>query len=116
MERKTVIRWLNNLKKYWFNKDVINAVKLFEKTVYYQETPFMKPYYTQKEIEQEWQHVLVEDIKQIDFKLLAFDFPVAIVEWTLEQNNDFYSGIYEIKFNEEGSCISFRSWEMVKEC
>lgn len=29
MERKTVIRWLNDLKKYWFNKDVINAVILF---------------------------------------------------------------------------------------
>ena len=38
--------WLNNLKEFWFNKDIEKAVSLFSKTTFYQETPFMKPYTT----------------------------------------------------------------------
>ena len=33
--------WLNKLKEYWFNKDIDKAVALFNKTTFYQETPFM---------------------------------------------------------------------------
>ena len=46
MNREYVENWLNNLKKYWFNKDIDNAVSLFKNTSFYQETPFMKPYTT----------------------------------------------------------------------
>ena len=45
-----VDEWLNKLKLYWLNKDVDNAVSLFENTIFYQETPFMKPYTTFEEI------------------------------------------------------------------
>ena len=44
MERQIVEQWLNNLKNYWYNKDIKNAVSLFEKTSFYQETPFMEHY------------------------------------------------------------------------
>lgn len=33
--------WLNKLKEYWFNKDIENAVSLFTKTTFYQETSFI---------------------------------------------------------------------------
>ena len=48
MSRDFVQEWLNKLKKYWFNKDIESAVSLFTKTTFYQETPFMNPYTTQR--------------------------------------------------------------------
>ena len=107
-------KWLNKLKEYWFNKDIEKAVSLFTKTTFYQETPFMKPYTNIEEINQEWQHVKDENIQEIDFKILAIDNNVLIVEWFLKQNNQEFDGIYEIKFNDNLECIYFKSWEIEK--
>ena len=74
----------------------------------------MLPYTTIEEIREEWQHVKNEDIQQIDFKILAIDEYVAIVEWILKQNDEEYDGVYEIKYNENLECIYFKSWEMTK--
>lgn len=109
-------KWLGKLKEYWFNKDIEKAVSLFEKTTFYQETPFLNPYTTLEEINQEWQHVKNENIKKIEIKVLAIDnnSNTIIAEWYLEQNNKIYDGIYEIKFNDNLQCIYFKSWEMIK--
>ena len=112
MNKDFVQDWLNKLKKYWLNKDIESAVSLFTKTTFYQETPFMKGYTTLEEINEEWQHITNENIKQIDFKILAIDNYTTIVEWYLEQNFEIYDGIYEIKFNDNLECIYFKSWEM----
>ncbi len=113
MNKEFANKWLNKLKEYWFNKDVENAVSLFNKTTFYQETPFMKPYITFEEINKEWQHVKNEKIKNIQIKLLAIDGNTIIAEWLLEQNDQEYDGIYEIKFNDNLECIYFKSWEMI---
>ena len=114
MNRKFVEQWLNNLRKYWLNKDIVNAVSLFNKTTFYQETPFMETYTTIEEINQEWQHVKDENIQNIEIKLLAIDGNTVIAEWVLKQNDNDYDGIYEIKFNDNFECIYFKSWEMMK--
>ena len=114
MNREFAETWLNNLKEYWFNKDIKSAVALFNKTTFYQETPFLKPYTTIEEINNEWQHIKNEDIKNIEIKLLAIDEYTIIAEWILNQNNQEFDGIYEIKFNDDLECIYFKSWEMVK--
>lgn len=115
MNKEYVENWLNKLKKYWLNKDIDNAVSLFSKTTYYQETPFTKQYTTLEEINREWQHIKEENIKKIDFKILAIDGLTVIVEWNLEQSNNIFNGIYEIKFNDKLECIYFKSWEMKKD-
>lgn len=114
MNREFAEEWLNKLKEYWFNKDIENAVSLFTKTNFYQETPFMKPYTTINEINKEWQHVKNENIQKIEFKLLAIDEYTIIAEWILKQNDEEFDGIYEIKFNNNLECIYLKSWEMVK--
>lgn len=114
MNREFAETWLNKLKEYWINKDIKNAVSLFTKTAFYQETPFMKPYTTIEEITQEWRHVKNENIQHIDIKILAIDGNTLIAEWLLKQNNQDFDGIYEIKFNDILECIYFKSWEMVK--
>ena len=106
--------WLNNLKEFWFNKDIEKAVSLFSKTTFYQETPFMKPYTTIEEINEVWQHVKNENIKNIEIKLLAIDRNTIIAEWFLKQNEQEFDGIYEIKFNNDLECVYFKSWEMIK--
>ena len=112
MNKDFAEKWLNDLKTYWFNKDIESAVSLFKKTTFYQETPFMKPYTTICEINQEWQHIKNENIQNIEFKILAIDGYTLIVEWLLKQNDDSFDGIYEIRFNENLECIYFKSWEM----
>ena len=114
MNREYAEKWLNKLKDYWINKDIDSAVSLFTKTTFYQETPFMKPYTTIQEINQEWQHIKDEDIESINIKLLAIDGYTVIAEWILKQNDDEFDGIYEIKFNANLECVYFKSWEMIK--
>ena len=106
--------WCEKLRNYWINKDIDNACNLFEKTDYYQETPFMKPYKTFNEIVNEWQHVKEEEIKKIEINILAIEGNTVIANWYLEQNDDIFDGIYEIKFNDKKECIYFKSWEMSK--
>ena len=112
MNRDYAEEWLNKLKKYWFNKDIENAVSLFIKTTFYQETPFMKPYTTIEQIREEWEHIKNENIQNIEFKVLAIDNNILIAQWILKQNDIDYDGIYEIKFNDNLECIYFKSWEM----
>lgn len=112
MNKQFAEEWLNKLKNYWFNKDIDNAVALFKKTSFYQETPFMKPYTTLEEINKEWQHIKNGNIENIEIKILAIDNFTIIAEWFLKQNGINYDGIYEIKFNEDLECIYFKSWEM----
>lgn len=107
--------WLNKLKTYWWNKDIKSATSLFKQTTYYQETPFMQPYTTFDEIKEEWQHIKEQDIKNIEFKVLAIDNNVLIVEWLFEIDITEFNGIYEIKFNDNLECIYFKSWEMERE-
>lgn len=114
MNRDFAEEWLNKLEEYWFNKNIEKAVSLFTKTTFYQETPFMKHYTTIEEINQEWQHIKNENIQDIQFKILAIDNNVLIVEWFLKQNNQEFDGIYEIKFNDNLECIYFKSLEMMK--
>ncbi len=114
MEREFVNDWLDKLKQYWFSKDINKAVSLFDKTTFYQETPFMKPYTNIKEINEEWQHIKNGNIQSIEIKLLAIDNYTVIAEWLLKQNDEEYDGIYEIRFNENLECIYFKSREMIK--
>lgn len=75
----------------------------------------MKPYTKFEEIIEEWQHIKKEDIKKIEFNILAIEGYTVIVHWYLEQNNDIFDGIYEIRFNNSLNCVYFKSWEMKKE-
>ena len=114
MSKSFAEEWLKKLKEYWFNKDIESAVSLFTKTTFYQETPFMQPYTSIEEINQEWQHIKNENIQNIEFHILAIDCNTLIVQWILKQNDKDFDGIYEIKFNKSNECIYFKSWEMVK--
>lgn len=112
MEKIELENWLNHLKDYWYQKDVEGVSSLFQKTIYYQETPFDKPYTTYEEIKNEWEHIKNQDIKKIEFKILAIEGKTAIIEWFFQRDIHEFNGIYEIKFNNDNDCISFRSWEM----
>ena len=112
MNIQFVEQWLQKLKDYWYSKNIEGAVSLFNKTTYYQETPFMKPYTTIEEIREEWQHVKDENIQNIQYNILAIDNNKVIVNWFLKQNDEEYDGVYEIEFDDELNCIYFKSWEM----
>lgn len=108
-------KWLEELKMGWFEKNIEKATNLFKKTTYYQETPFVEGYTTFEEIQKEWQHIKNQNIKKIEFLILAIDGNTLIVNWIFERDSFAFNGIYEIKFNDYLECIFFRSWEMGKE-
>ena len=56
----------------------------------------METYTTFEEIKQEWQHIKNQNIKNIEFKILAIDKNVLIVEWLFEEYMTTYDGIYEV--------------------
>lgn len=115
MSNQFVNEWLQKLKNYWINKDIDSVMSLFEKTTFYQETPFMEAYTTIEEIKEDWQGIKDTVIQDIIFNVLAIENNTVIVNWDLKQNDNEYNGIYEIKFDKELNCISFRSWEMANE-
>lgn len=106
--------WLEDLKKYWQNKEGKKASLLFKNTTFYQETPFVKSYTTYEEIAKEWEHIDEQEIKKIEFSILAIEKNTMIVNWIFERNTTAFDGIYEIKFNDKLECIYFKSWEMEK--
>ena len=112
MDIRFAEEWLEKLKSYWQNKDAKGAVSLFRKTEFYQETPFCEPYTTFAEIEKEWEHIEEQNIKKIEFKILAIDGNTLIVEWIFKRDFVMFDGIYEIKFNEDLESIYFKSWEV----
>lgn len=113
MNKKFVESWLNSLREAWKNRDIEGATKLFKNTTFYQETPFLKPYTKFEEIKKEWKNIKGQDIKEIEFKILAIENDIVIVNWIFKEGITEYDGIYEIKFN-NNECIYFKSWEMEK--
>ena len=114
MDRKYIENWLNMLKKSWLNKDSKKASALFTNTDFYQETPFLIPYTRYEEIAKEWENINNQDIKKLEFKILAIDGNTVIVNWIFQRDITEFDGIYEIKFNDNKECIYFKSWEMEK--
>lgn len=110
MKKETIELWLNNLQKYWLNKDIENVMSLFTKTKYYQETPFLQPFTTYNEIKNEWQSIKDQNIEKIEFTILALEDYTVIVNWYFKTDIEEYDGIYEIKFNQNNECIYFKSW------
>ena len=113
MNRDFLEEWLEKLREFWIQKNPEKCASLFLKTTYYQETPFDEAYTTYEGILEEWQGIKNQDIKELRFSILAIDGNVAIVEWNFVSDAE-YNGIYEIIFNDNQECISFRSWEMVR--
>ena len=114
MDREYVESWLNTLREAWLNKDSIKAASLFTNTTFYQETPFLTPYTKYEKIKKEWTNIDNQDIKKLEFKILAVDNNTVIVNWIFQRDVIEFDGIYEIKFNDNNECIYFKSWEMEK--
>lgn len=110
MKRENAELWLNTLQDYWFNKDIENVMTLFTKTIYYQESPFLTPFTTYKEIQNEWQNIKEQNIEKIEFTILAIEDYTVIVNWYFKTDIEEYDGIYEIKFNHNNECVYFKSW------
>lgn len=115
MERKIIENWLQTLKGAWLTKDIEKATALFKKTTFYQETPFLEPFTEFSKIKNEWQHIKEQDIKKIEFKILAIENNTTIINWHFERDIKIFDEIYEIKFNNNFECIYFKSWEMDKD-
>ena len=114
MQKEYVEKWIENMRQAWLTKDLKAVEVMFAKTTLYYETPFEKPATNIEDIMKLWEGVKEQQIKRLDFDLLALDNNVAIVQWIFEKQEAYFDGIYLIKFNDNGDCLFFKSWEMQK--
>lgn len=108
IDRKFVTEWIDKYKKAWLKKDIKYIVEMFSKVEQYFETPFEE---TTNQIIELWQGIKEQNIQRLDFKILAIENNIAIIEWELEEDG-IHNGIYEMKFNDNLECIYFKQWFM----
>lgn len=118
IQKADVEKWLDNLKRAWLEKDFItsNSIRdIFVDTIYYYETPYSKPVQNPYDIEELWFEIKNQNIKKLEFKLLALDDKTAMVHWVFEDDSGLYDGIYEIQFNHSKRCHYFKQWTTKKQ-
>ena len=111
--RDFVEKFLKELHNAWIRADLLSIKFLFEKTTEYCETPFHKPATNISEILDLWKDVSSQVIKQLEFHILAIDGNTAVIRWIFQRDGaGKFDGIYLMKFDKNGNCISFMTWEM----
>jgi len=88
MNVKQIKEVMKKYKKAWEEQNTNLILECFTKKGIYQESPIAKPYYGHKEIEVFWNNIVVNNTKNIHFKLgkcyISNDEKTGFVEWTCE--------------------------------
>ncbi len=104
-------KWCLELKEYWYKKDIDKIIKLFSKNVTYYETPFEKV----KNLKEVWEEIKLQDIKNLEFKVISHNQRKGAVNFILELiNGEIYDILYEIELDKDNKCNYFKQWYMSK--
>lgn len=117
MNKDNYIIWLDNLEKFWKLKDVSSILDMFDKNVKYYETPFENLQNNNNQfdkVELAWHDIDNHNIQKLYYKILGFKENVVVANYILELDNRIVDMVYEIELNNEGKCIYFKQWYMVK--
>lgn len=120
IKRETVNSIIEIYKNAWENQDPELILKIFHPNATYHERVFEDPYYGHKEIKQYWEIKVVNQQRNIQFKLLSVyldqDSNTAIVEWDAEFDDlkqDVRKSIREVailKIDENDKILSLREY------
>lgn len=102
-------KWLEELKKFWMEKDIPNIVKLFDAEVEYYESPFEKI----EDINIVWKDIEEQEIKKLEYHILGVKENVVIANYILELPTRKVDMVYEIQLdNNNNKCHYFKQWYM----
>lgn len=101
--------WSNNLKRYWENKELNKIISLFDSNISYYKNTTVR-LCTIEEIKEEWQEILNEDYKRLDFNIIMQDDKAFILNIIAEERI-IHDIVVKIELGSEGKCTYFRKWE-----
>ncbi len=83
IDRKTISKLLKIYGEAWVEQDPDKILSIFTKNAIYHERVLKKPYIGHKQIRKYWTYKVVNEQKDIKFKLLNFyiDGSIVIAEW-----------------------------------
>ena len=105
-----VVKWCENLRDYWINKDIDNILNLFDKDVIYYEAPNEK-LDSFDEISIAWNDIESQNTNDIKMKILCKENNKCIANFILKDGT-ICDMIYEIELNDANKCIYFKQWYM----
>jgi uncharacterized protein (TIGR02246 family) len=117
LDERALEQWLARYERAWEQRDAAAAAALFTEGATYQEMPFDEPKLGHDGIRNYWTEVTA-DQRDIDFtsEVVAVDGQVGVARWhatfTLASSGTRLEldGIFELDFDDEGSCTSLREW------
>ncbi|MBS3923188.1 MAG: nuclear transport factor 2 family protein [Nitrosarchaeum sp.] len=113
IKENDVVKWMEEFRNAWVNKDKDRVLSLFSETKNYYERPF-KSATTKEEIQSYWNDIdNLTDIT-LDYEIYAIENDVACIHWvnkyTYQEKRYHLDGVFMIKFDEFKNCIEFRQW------
>lgn len=101
--------WCENFKKMWEYKNTNGILSLFDKnSVYYKNSKVRL--YSLIEIREEWDEILSDEFRKIEFEILSEDNNSFIVNFLVE-TTEIQSIILKVELNENGECKSLKKWK-----
>lgn len=102
--------WLDDLKKYWLEKDTSSVLTLFADDVEYWETPFSRMN-NKEELRKEWEVIKKQKIKELSFDVVSGMDNMFTIKWNLEYESEqklsHWKGLYLVRLNYERKCVYF---------
>lgn len=103
-------KWVEDLKKFWIDKEINKIMELFDENVEYWENPFE----IITDLEEIWQEIKQQEILNLQYKILGTKNNRVITNFVLGVPKDTIDMVYEIELNEQNKSTYFKQWYMQK--
>lgn len=122
MTKQQLDLWLSKFGQAWCDRNVERVMLLFDKDdITYYESVFNPPITSWDSVKKLWE-VVPTNQKDITFthEIILCSKNQGIVNWKVSRifipknENQSIEGIFQISLNENGLCIFFKQWRMVK--
>ncbi len=102
--------WLEQFKECWEHHDVDGVLGLFEESVEYYETPFIK-LANHSELRTSWNEILLQENIQLRYTVFTAEGDRFSVQWNLTYTKNGetkqFAGTYLLTLNEQNHCTYF---------
>ena len=119
IDRNYVINWMDKLFDAWRDLNFKEIGTIFNSCHHYMEDPFYPIIKNPKSVIELWKEIKEQEDLILDYDVLSVVDNTATIRWksSFKLNNSeiLLDGIYFVKFDELGKCVSFEQWTAEKE-
>ncbi len=105
-------KWLDEMKRLWFEKEPDRIKALMANEFCYYEDPLTEtPIRKIEDLVLVWQEIRFQTIEWINIDIIYQTDTVAVARWAFKQKGHPESvGCYFLEVDRFGKCVSFRQW------